>query len=133
LAVVPIFLVSILIVAVILGGAIYVVAAATHSVGAIVFCGVVAVLVALPTWWLVMLMLTPFWKYERCPKCGKRKLIVAWAVLANPPTPWFYKCLSCGARYSRKLDGAWSDATSPEFDDKYINSMGNHRIRGPLI
>ena len=82
--------------------------------------GIAVVVLALPTLWLVMYLLTPLWKYERCPKCHKRKLVMCWAVRSNPPSPAFYKCLACGTRYSRKF-GNWLDASGPEYDDKYAN------------
>jgi hypothetical protein len=83
---------------------------------------VVGVALGLPLFWLVMYLLTPLWKYQLCPKCQKRKLVMCWAVRSNPPSPVFYKCLACGSRYTRTR-GEWLDASDPKYDAKYASPL----------
>jgi DNA-directed RNA polymerase subunit RPC12/RpoP len=113
---------SIALVAAVLVGGVCVVGVATHSLWAFVASAIIAALLALPTWWLVMYLLSPIWKYQRCPTCRKRKLVMCWSVRSNPPSPAFYRCVGCGARFSR-FHGDWMDASDPRFDGKYTNDL----------
>ena len=67
----------------------------------------------------------------RCPKCGKRTLECWWSVRSDPPSPSFYKCSSCGARFRRLFDGPWEDASGAEWDQRYVPGVfGSMKQRG---
>ncbi len=58
--------------------------------------------------------------YEACPYCSKRKLeSVYLARSASKPSDSFYKCLACGARVRKDLNGSFKDASTAEFDQFY--------------
>jgi hypothetical protein len=83
-----------------------------------------AILISAFLGWLLKIIGT------KCPKCQRRTLELWWSVLSNPrPSPMFYKCANCGARYMTG-DRGWEDASSPEFDEKYEpNVFGSMRPR----
>jgi hypothetical protein len=84
------------------------------------FAGFGTLLLAIPLipFWALIWLTSPLWMFSRCPTCNKRKLLMCWAVKSNPPSPSFYKCDACGARFSC-FNGQWDDATDPEFDDRF--------------
>jgi DNA-directed RNA polymerase subunit RPC12/RpoP len=84
--------------------------------------GTLILSIPLLPFWALMWLTTPLWMYSRCPSCHKRKLVMFWSVRSNPPSPSFYKCLACGARFSRLLSGEWQDASSPEYDDRFASN-----------
>jgi len=85
------------------------------------FVGTLVLTIPLLPFWALMWATSPLWIFSRCPTCNKRKLVMCWAAKSNPPTPTFYKCGACGARFSH-FNGEWNDASSPEYDDRFTSN-----------
>jgi hypothetical protein len=90
--------------------------------------GTALLTIPLIPFWTLMWLTTPLWMFSRCPTCNKRKLVMCWAVRSNPPSPNYYKCDACGARFSH-FNGEWSDASSPEYDDRFTSKPKEDRSR----
>ncbi len=74
--------------------------------------------VPLMPFWALMWLTSPLWMYSRCPSCNARKL-VTYSLRSNPPSPNFYKCDACDARFMF-VDGQLSDASSSEYDNRFL-------------
>jgi DNA-directed RNA polymerase subunit RPC12/RpoP len=92
----------------------------TTRVGrAIFFIAMIPVAPFLIAFYAIMWVVEPWLMRSKCPACGKRQMVIAYAVRANPPRPTLYLCLACGARRQRLFSGPWYDASDAEFDEHY--------------
>lgn len=66
-----------------------------------------------------------------CPKCEHTALKLAYHVFESypRPTPNYYLCKHCGARWKRLFDGPLEDATAPEHDYYYDPNL-SYQYRG---
>jgi DNA-directed RNA polymerase subunit M/transcription elongation factor TFIIS len=57
----------------------------------------------------------------RCPRCKKRGMVCRYAAPESyqEPSPRFYECSCCSARYFRTFMGPWQDASGAEFNVCY--------------
>ncbi|MES2460792.1 MAG: hypothetical protein V4671_09415 [Armatimonadota bacterium] len=57
----------------------------------------------------------------RCPDCGKRGMICRYVVPAsyNEPSPRYFQCRHCAARYFRMTTGPWFPAEGQEYAHCY--------------
>ena len=53
----------------------------------------------------------------RCPDCRKRAMVCRYEVPAsyNEPSPRYFECEHCTARYFRMVTGPWISAKGPQF------------------
>jgi DNA-directed RNA polymerase subunit M/transcription elongation factor TFIIS len=58
-----------------------------------------------------------------CPHCKKRGMVCRFTAPESyeEPSPRFYQCTFCSARYFRTFLGQWQDASGAEFDACYEN------------
>jgi hypothetical protein len=54
----------------------------------------------------------------RCPRCGRRAMVCRFVAPDDyeEPSPRFFQCSCCAARFFRTFLGRWQDASGPEFD-----------------
>ena len=90
------------------------------------FLMVLPIAPVLIAFYLIIWILDPWLLRFKCPACGKRQMVTAYSVRANPPRPTLYLCLACGARRARGFSGPWHDASGHEFDARY-NEFENSR------
>jgi hypothetical protein len=59
--------------------------------------------------------------YPRCPDCRKRGMICRYTLPESyrEPSPRYYQCDFCAARYFRMATGPWFSAAGPEFAHCY--------------
>ena len=86
---------------------------------ALFFIAMMPVAPFLIAFYAIMWVVEPWLMRTKCPACGKRQMVIAYAVRANPPRPTLYLCLACGVRRQRLFSGSWYDASDAEFDEHY--------------
>ena len=63
----------------------------------------------------------------RCPDCGKRGMVCRYTVPAsyNEPSPRYFACEHCDARYFRMVTGPWFSAAGPQFAQCYEMNLAH--------